>query len=162
MISLQWRNGFKQRKYEWKNIVLIKQKSFATDRYKWFVQNILSWDGKAACSRKNIWEIGRKWFGLARKSVSTSQNKEFAVKINLLWTEKSFNCQAYLKMQAIFLTSRKILLNRFAIRAIGNRFSFYLEQYCFIWRFPSASANHRGNPIFENNLISASRNWFSA
>ena len=33
----------------------------------------------------------------ARKSVSTSQNEGFAVKINPHWAEKSFNCQDYLK-----------------------------------------------------------------
>ena len=37
-------------------------------------------DGKTAFSRKDIWEIGTKWFPLARKSVSTSQNKGFVVK----------------------------------------------------------------------------------
>ena len=40
-------------------------------------------DGKTASSRKDILEIERKSFPLARKSVSTSQNKGFAVKINL-------------------------------------------------------------------------------
>ena len=35
--------------------------------------NIFPWDGKAASSRKDIWETGTKWFPLARKSVSTSQ-----------------------------------------------------------------------------------------
>ena len=38
-------------------------------------------DGKTASSRKTIWEIGRKEVRLAIKSVSTSQNKEFVVKI---------------------------------------------------------------------------------
>ena len=40
-------------------------------------------DGKTASSREDIWEIGTKLFPLARKSVSTSQNKGFDVKINL-------------------------------------------------------------------------------
>ena len=40
-------------------------------------------DGKTASSRKDIWEIGTKWFSLARKPVSTCQNKGFVVKINL-------------------------------------------------------------------------------
>ena len=48
-----------------------------------FVQNISPRDGKTASSRKAIWEIGTKWFPLARKSVSTSQNKGFVVKVNL-------------------------------------------------------------------------------
>ena len=37
-------------------------------------------DGKTASSRKDIWGIGTKWFPLARKSVSTSQNKGFVEK----------------------------------------------------------------------------------
>ena len=52
-------------------------------------------DGKTAFRRKNIWEIGTQWFSLAGKSVSTSQNKGFVVKINQ--AGKSFNCQEYLK-----------------------------------------------------------------
>ena len=40
-------------------------------------------DEKTASSRKDIWEIGKKWFPLARESVCTSQNKGFVVKINL-------------------------------------------------------------------------------
>ena len=40
-------------------------------------------DEKTASSRKDIWEIGTKWFPLARKSVSTCQSKGFVVKINL-------------------------------------------------------------------------------
>ena len=41
------------------------------------------WDGKNPSGRKHIWEIGRKWFPPAGKSVSTSQNKGFVAKINL-------------------------------------------------------------------------------
>ena len=52
---------------------------------------------KTASSRKHISEIGRKSFPLARKSVSTSQNKGFVVKINLHYAENSFNWQEYLK-----------------------------------------------------------------
>ena len=52
---------------------------------------------KTASSRKDISEIRKKSFLLARKSVSTSQNKGFVVKINLHCAEKSFNWQEYLK-----------------------------------------------------------------
>ena len=54
---------------------------------------------KTGSSRKDISEIGRKSFPLARKSVSTSQNKGFVVKINLHYAEKSFNWQEYLKTE---------------------------------------------------------------
>ena len=40
-------------------------------------------DEKTASSRKDIWEIGTKWFSLARKAVSTTQNKGFVAKINV-------------------------------------------------------------------------------
>ena len=59
----------------------LNRKSVATGGYK--DSNIFPRDGKAASSIKDIWEIGTKWFPLARKSVSTSQNKRFVVKINL-------------------------------------------------------------------------------
>ena len=39
-------------------------------------------DGKTASSRKDIWGIGTKWFPLAQKSVSNSQNKGFISKIH--------------------------------------------------------------------------------
>ena len=54
-------------------------------------------DGKTAPNRKDIWEIGTKWFPLAMKPVSNSQNKGFTVKINLHWAEESFSYQEYLK-----------------------------------------------------------------
>ena len=38
---------------------------------------------RTASSRKDIRGIGTKWFPLAWKSVATSQNKGFVVKINL-------------------------------------------------------------------------------
>ena len=38
---------------------------------------------RIAASRKDIRGIGTKWFPLAIKSVVTSQNKRFVVKINL-------------------------------------------------------------------------------
>ena len=76
----------------------LNTKYVATGRNKLrFVLNIFPLDGKAAFSRKVIWDIGAKWFPLARKSVSNSQNKGFVVKINLHQGEKSFNCQEYLK-----------------------------------------------------------------
>ena len=62
---------------------LLNRKSVGTGRNKGFVWNIFSRDGRTASSRKDIWGIGTKWFPLARKSVSTSQKKEFVVKINL-------------------------------------------------------------------------------
>ena len=43
-------------------------------------------------------KLEKRWLGLPRKSVFTSQNKEFALKINLFWAEKSFNCQDCPKM----------------------------------------------------------------
>ena len=40
-------------------------------------------DRKTTSIRKDISEVGRKSCTLARKSISTSHNKEFVVKINL-------------------------------------------------------------------------------
>ena len=62
---------------------LLKRQSVATGRNKGFVQDIFPPDGKAASSRKDVWGIGTEWCPLARKSFSTSQNKEFVVKVNL-------------------------------------------------------------------------------
>ena len=63
---------------------------------------------KTASSRKDISEIRKKSFLLARKSVSTSQNKGFVVKINLHSAEKSFNWQEYLKNEKkLVSTSQK-------------------------------------------------------
>ena len=76
----------------------LNRKYVATGRNKLgFVLDIFPLDGKAAFSRKVIWGIGAKWFPLARKSVSNSQNKGFVVKSNLHQGEKSFNCEEYLK-----------------------------------------------------------------
>ena len=54
-------------------------------------------DRKTISSRKDIWGIGTKWFPVDIKSVSTGHNKRFVVKMNLQQTEKSFNCQDYLR-----------------------------------------------------------------
>ena len=40
-------------------------------------------DAKSASGRKDIFEVGRKWFPPTRESVSTKQNEGFVVKINL-------------------------------------------------------------------------------
>ena len=56
------------KKYEWKNIVPLNRKSVATGCNKGFGENIVPRYGKTASSRT-------KWFPLARKSVSISQNK---------------------------------------------------------------------------------------
>ena len=50
---------------------------------------------------------------------------------------------------AVFSSSRNVFLNKFSIPVSGNRFSVFLKQYFFIWRFFSAIGNHRGNPVFE-------------
>ena len=49
---------------------------------------------------------------------------------------------------AVFSSSRNVFLSKFCIPASGNRFSVYLKQYSFIWRFFSASWNHNRNSIF--------------
>ena len=37
--------------------------------------------------------------------------------------------------QAVFSSSRNVVLNKFSIPAGENKFSVYLKQYSFIWRF---------------------------
>ena len=44
----------------------LNRKSIATGRNDGFVKNIFPQDGKAASSRKDIWEIGTKWFPIAK------------------------------------------------------------------------------------------------
>ena len=58
----------------------LNRKSVANGSNKGFVQNIFPQDGKTASNGRVIWEIGIKWFPLARKLVSTSQNEEFVEK----------------------------------------------------------------------------------
>ena len=48
-------------------------------------------DGKTAFSRQNIWEIGAKWFPLARKSVSTRLSKGIKKKVKKAFTAKSIS-----------------------------------------------------------------------
>ena len=38
-------------------------------------------DGKTVSNGSDIWDIGTKWFLIARKSVSTRQNEEFVKKL---------------------------------------------------------------------------------
>ena len=55
----------------------LNRKSAATGRNKGFAENIFPRDGKTASGGRVIEEIGTKWFPLARKSISTSQNERF-------------------------------------------------------------------------------------
>ena len=71
-------NGFKENMNERISFQL-NRKSVATGCSKGY----FPWYGKSASSRRDICGIGRKWFPLAGKSVSTNQNKGFLVKINL-------------------------------------------------------------------------------
>ena len=52
----------------------LNKKPVATGHNKGFVSNIFSRDGKTTTSKKDVLGIGAKWFPIARKSVSTSQN----------------------------------------------------------------------------------------
>ena len=59
-------------------------------------------------------------------------------------------------MLAYFSSSRNVFLNKFSFPASGNRFSVYLEQYSFIWRYFLLVEI----PFLKNNLIPASETDF--
>ena len=64
-------------------------------------------DGKTAFSRQNIWEIGAKWFPLARKSVSTRLSKGIVVKKKLSPPRLSQNRKKLVPMKNWFSLAGK-------------------------------------------------------
>ena len=47
-------------------------------------------------------KLEKKWLGLPRKSVFTSQNKEFPLKINLFWRKKALTAKTVQKCKQFF------------------------------------------------------------